>query len=83
LTYPTPETAPKLAAIISPAVVAVVVKSVTVELVTFVPVEIATPLVLMEFEEVGIAVPVAIFHVLIVAVPASTVMLQLPSPVQV
>jgi hypothetical protein len=59
------------------AAVVVVVKSETVELVIFVPEESETPEVLMEFEEVGIAVPVATFHVLTVAVPASAVMLQL------
>jgi len=66
----------------SPAVVATVVKSVTVVLVMFVPVEMATPLVEMELLVVGIAVPLAIFQVLTVAVPASTVMLHDASPVQ-
>jgi hypothetical protein len=59
------------------AVTVVVVKSEVTALWTTVPVEIATPLVLIEFEpRVGIAVPLATFKVLTVAVPASTSMLQ-------
>jgi hypothetical protein len=48
---------------ISPAVTVVVVKSVSVALLTAVPVEILTPLVLIEFPEVGTDVPEATFHV--------------------
>ena len=54
------------------AVTVVEVKSVTVELRTCVPEEIETPEVLIEFELVGIAVPVAFFHVFTVHVPSST-----------
>jgi hypothetical protein len=64
-----------LKARMSPAAIAVLVKSVTVLERKAVPVEIATPLVLMELATVGIAVPVASRQVLKVAVPASTRML--------
>ena len=52
-------------------VTVVVVKSLSVVEWMAVPLDIETPLVLMEFEEVGIAVPVAIFQNLTVIVPAS------------
>jgi hypothetical protein len=54
----------------------VVVKSVNVVLRIAVPVLMETPLVLIELDAVGIAVPAAIFHTLIVQVPVSTRMLQ-------
>jgi hypothetical protein len=55
------------------AVTVVLVKSDTVvELIT-VPLEIATPEVLMEFEMVGRAVPAAIFQNFTVIVPASII----------
>ena len=57
----------------SPAVMVVVVKSLTVELEMKVPVEMDSPLVLIEFEPmVGFAVPLATFMVFTVAVPVST-----------
>jgi hypothetical protein len=49
----------------------VVVKSVSVAEWIAVPVEIDSPLVEMEFDDVGIAVPVAIFQNFTVIVPAS------------
>ncbi len=54
------------------AATAVVVKSVTSELITAVPLEIETPEVFIEFAFVGAAVPDAIFQTFTVAVPAST-----------
>ena len=69
-----PETALRLKAKISFAVTVVVVKSVTVELMTADPLERDTPLVLMEFELVGDVVPEEIFHVSTVAVPLSATM---------
>jgi len=75
------DTALRSAAIMSPALTAVVVKSDTVVLSITVPVEMETPLVLMEFDAVGIAVPVATFQVFTVAVPWSTTIDQ-PAMVQ-
>jgi hypothetical protein len=65
-----------LAAMMSNAATAVLVKSEVVVECTLVPVEIATPEVLIESEEVGIAVPVAFRQNFTVAVPASTLMSQ-------
>jgi hypothetical protein len=56
------------------AATVVVVKSLVVVLCTAVPEEIATPLVLMRFEMVGKAVPVATFQNLKVAVPPTAKM---------
>ena len=65
------------APMMSLAVTVVVVKSDVVVDCTTVPVEIATPEVLIEFDpRVGMAVPAATFRVFTVAVPASTSMLQ-------
>lgn len=60
------------AAIISLAATEVVVKSVRVVLWIAVPLEIETPLVLIELLEVGMAVPVPTFQNAIVTVPEST-----------
>jgi hypothetical protein len=60
----------------SPAVHVVSVKSLVVVLRTWVPVEIAMPLVLMTSDMVGIAVPVATFQNFTVPVPASTLIVQ-------
>ena len=72
----TPETAVNSNAMMSPAEIDVVVKSLTVVLSIAVPVDIETPDVLMELAEVGAVVPEATFHVLTVAVPALTTMLH-------
>ena len=64
-----PVTAVMFTIITSFAVTVVVVKSLTVVLWMFVPVEIPTPEVLMRFAIVGIAVPFAIFQNVNVAVP--------------
>lgn len=58
-------------AMMSFAVTVVVVKSVSVVEWIAVPDEMLTPLVLMEFALVGIAVPVAIFQNFTVIVPVS------------
>jgi hypothetical protein len=61
---------------ISPSATVVVVKSDVVVLLTTVPELIATPDVLMLLDTVGIAVPAAIFHTLMVHVPVSTMIVQ-------
>ena len=66
-----PLTAVTCAMNISPAVTVVVVKSLTVELRICVPLESDTPLVLITSAIVGIAVPLAFFHVFSVQVPVS------------
>ena len=58
------------------AVTVVVVKSVNVVDLNAVLLEIETPLVLIESELVGLAVPVAFFHVFTVAVPVSITKLK-------
>jgi hypothetical protein len=72
LAYLAVATAVMLTAMMLLAATAVVVKSVIVVEWMAVPLAIDTPLVLMELDTVGIAVPVAIFQVLKVSVPAST-----------
>ena len=64
-----PPTVVRLMIAISLAVTVVLVKSLVVVLWTLVPVEMDTPEVLIESLTVGIAVPVAFFHTLNVAVP--------------
>lgn len=63
-----PPTASSEKAILSPAAIAVVVKSPSAVLVTAPPVEIDTPEVDIVLATVGAVDPVATFHVLIVAV---------------
>jgi hypothetical protein len=60
-----------VAIIMSPAVMVVDVKSVKVDDSTAVPVEIESPLVEIEFADVGIAVPLPTFQNFTVAVPES------------
>ena len=57
------------------AAMVVVVKSESVVEWMAVPLDMLTPLVLMELPEVGMAVPVALFQNLMVIVPASIAML--------
>jgi len=66
-----PDTAVTVMTIMSFVATAVVVKSVTVEDVIAVPLAIDSPTVLMRFDIVGTAVPVATFQNLTVIVPES------------
>ncbi len=77
LTQVAPETATRLNASLSFTAIAVLVKSVTVELSTAVPVDSDTPEVLIELAAVGIAVAEDERHVLIVTVPVSAAICQL------
>lgn len=60
------------ARMVSPAEIAVVVKSLVELVISRVPVLNAIPLVLIEFEDVGTEVPDATFQNLMVTVPVST-----------
>ena len=71
------------ARMVSPAAIAVVVKSLVDVDTSNVPVVNAKPLVLIEFADVGTAVPDAIFQKPICTVPVSTVIAteKLPAPI--
>jgi hypothetical protein len=77
-----PVVAEMAARIVSPTAIEVAVKSLVELVISSVPVLSAIPLVLIEFEDVGTAVPDATFQNLIVTVPLSAAIAAelLPEP---